>query len=48
MDTVENGPRPHHYRSAHKVLAGLARDLGPRMLDGVPAEGIEPGGRNRN
>lgn len=39
MDIVENDPRPHHYRFAHQVLADLARNLGPRMLDGIPAEG---------
>ncbi|MEU9128818.1 hypothetical protein AB0D08_12010 [Kitasatospora sp. NPDC048540] len=39
MDLVENDPRPHHYQFAHKVLAGLAMDLGPRMLDRIPEEG---------
>ncbi|MEU9045943.1 MULTISPECIES: hypothetical protein [unclassified Kitasatospora] len=43
MDIVDNDPRPHHYRFAHKVLAGLARDLGPRMLDGEPEQGFGPG-----
>ncbi|MGV9266223.1 hypothetical protein ACWDRR_16345 [Kitasatospora sp. NPDC003701] len=43
MDIVENGPRPHHYRFAHKVLAGLARDLGPKMLDAVPPQGFGAG-----
>ncbi|MCX5207834.1 hypothetical protein OG689_00610 [Kitasatospora sp. NBC_00240] len=43
MDIVENEPRPHHYRFAHQVLAGLARDLGPRMLEGVPAQGFGAG-----
>jgi hypothetical protein len=43
MDIVENDPRPHHYRFAHEVLASLARDLGPQMLDGDPPEGFGAG-----
>ncbi|MFE0462875.1 hypothetical protein ACFW1A_26840 [Kitasatospora sp. NPDC058965] len=43
MDIVENERRPHHYQFAHKVLAGLARDMGPRMLDGLPEDRIAAG-----
>ncbi|MFJ8435895.1 hypothetical protein ACIQ9P_31795 [Kitasatospora sp. NPDC094019] len=43
MNIVDNDPRPHHYRFAHKVLADLARDLGPRMLDSEPEQGFGPG-----
>jgi hypothetical protein len=43
MNIVEHDRRPHHYQFAHKVLAGLALDLGPRMLDGDPANGWSAG-----
>ncbi|SDT83201.1 hypothetical protein SAMN05216371_8015 [Streptomyces sp. TLI_053] len=42
MGIVDNDPRPHHYRFAHKVLADLARDLGPKMLDSEPEQGFGP------
>ncbi|MFJ9456496.1 hypothetical protein ACIRST_15545 [Kitasatospora sp. NPDC101447] len=43
MDIVENDPRPHHYQFAHRVLAGLARDLGPKMLAHEPDHGFSAG-----
>ncbi|MFD8783652.1 hypothetical protein [Kitasatospora sp. NPDC059599] len=36
MDIAQNDPRPHHYRFAHLVLPGLARDRGPHLVDGDP------------
>src|SRR5690348_13485041 len=42
MDTVEHDRRPHHYQFAHKVLAGVARDMGPRMLEAEP-DAVGPG-----
>ncbi|MFI5530348.1 hypothetical protein ACIA8O_17585 [Kitasatospora sp. NPDC051853] len=36
-------PRAHHYGYAHRVLAGLARDLGVKMLDREPAPGFTGG-----
>ncbi|GAA2750928.1 hypothetical protein GCM10010440_61180 [Kitasatospora cinereorecta] len=38
-----DGPRAHHYRFAHQVLPGLARDLGPQMLDNEPRGGFTAG-----
>ncbi|MER8188282.1 hypothetical protein [Kitasatospora sp. NPDC094015] len=43
MDLANNDPRPHHYRFAHRVLADLARDPGPRMLDADPEYDFVPG-----
>lgn len=42
MDIVDPERRPHHYQFAHKVLAGVARDMGPRMLEADP-EAVTPG-----
>jgi hypothetical protein len=36
MDNEEPERRPHHYQFAHKVLAGVARDMGPGMLAAKP------------
>lgn len=44
MTTIDGaGPRAHHYRYAHRLLAGLARDLGPQMLDHEPDAGFTGG-----
>ncbi|MFF4345172.1 hypothetical protein ACFY00_35300 [Kitasatospora sp. NPDC001540] len=37
------GPRAHHYGYAHRVLPGLVRDLGAKMLDHEPKPGFTGG-----